>query len=69
MERFLKAAEPVRDNPWFNVAGDLHAAVMREWAGTRQLERTLHTECRRRMQSAGVPPKMIELLVPKKPPN
>ena len=71
MERFLTAAKPFRDDPWFDVAGELHAAVMREWVGTRQLERTLHTECRRRLQLAGVPGRMIGAIFPssKKPPG
>lgn len=69
MDRFLEAAKPWRDNPWFDVAAELHVAVLREWVGTRQLERTLHNECRQRLQKAGVPHKMTEDLFRRKPPD
>jgi hypothetical protein len=69
MARFLAAGQPVRDNPWFDQAVALHAAVMREWIGTRQLERTLHAESKARMLKAHVPGWMIDLLFRRKPPG
>ncbi len=66
-QRFLEAAKPFRDSPWFPVADELHAAILREWRSTRQLERTFWAECRRRMHQA-VKSTLIEGCIPKPPP-
>jgi hypothetical protein len=68
LDRLKHFRKQIQDKSYWRLASEIHRALLDEWTGT---ERKLHTfwrACSEKMLTAGIPEKIIKVLIPQ-PPN